>query len=163
METVSLPTRLRPYHDFEASLAGDDSIHKIFELQSTIVRDDADSAKPHTSPSTDAGQTGSENSPIKTEFDLDFAYDGLESQKSHHIFNQLQVSRGVDNSENEASGEDQGILRRRRHYNSEPLFQRSGGAPNLFPAITLLTGSIGSIRHYHCPFWTASLVICSQD
>ncbi|PYI01773.1 protein dml1 [Aspergillus sclerotiicarbonarius CBS 121057] len=124
METVSLPTRLRPYHDFEASLAGDDSIHKIFELQSTIVQDDEDSAKTHTKPLDDVDEIGSERSPIKTEFDLDFTYDGLDSRKSHHIFNQLQVSRGVNNRKDESSGEDLGILRRRRHYNSEPMFQR---------------------------------------
>ncbi|KAI2917593.1 hypothetical protein CBS147320_9236 [Aspergillus niger] len=124
MESVSLPTRLRPYHDFEASLAGDDGTHKIFELQSTMVQDGEDAAKSHTKPSDDSDEKGPGSSPIKTEFDLDFTYDGLACKNSHHVFNQLQVSRGLADGGDESGGEDQGILRRKRHFNSEPMFQR---------------------------------------
>lgn len=133
MESVSLPTRLRPYHDFEASLAGDDSIHKIFELQSTIVHDGEDAAKSPTKPSDDSDEKEPGSSPIKKDFDLDFTYDGLTCQKSHHVFNQLQVSRGVADRENESGGEDQGILLRKRHFNSEPMFQRSDKPAELVP------------------------------
>lgn len=114
LETVTLPSRLRPYHDFEASLAGDDGRHNIFELQSTI------------NPEKDAPSENNDELPkAKTEFDIDFTYDG-EDNKSHHIFNQVQVLRGNE-SEHESTKPvdgDIGRLRKLRLYNSEPMLQR---------------------------------------
>ncbi|PWY90127.1 protein dml1 [Aspergillus heteromorphus CBS 117.55] len=124
LESVTLPTRLRPYHDFEASLAGDDSIHKIFELQSTIVTDEGHADQRRAKPTSDIDGEDAK-SQIQTEFDLDFTYDGIDSRKSH-IFNQLQISRGMDPREQEEpiAKEEEAMLRRKRHFNSEPMFQR---------------------------------------
>lgn len=113
LETVTLPSRLRPYHDFEASLAGDDGRHNIFELQSTI--------NPETD---DSGANDDESPKAKTEFDIDFTYDGEEG-KSPHIFNQVQVMRGdVSGQPGKSVDGDIGYLRKMRLYNSEPMLQR---------------------------------------
>lgn len=113
LETVTLPSRLRPYHDFEASLAGDDGRHNIFELQSTINPENEDT-----------GANDDEIPKAKTEFDIDFTYDG-EKGKSHHIFNQVQVLRGNDFGQStEPTGGDVGRLRKLRLYNSESMLQR---------------------------------------
>lgn len=114
LETVTLPSRLRPYHDFEASLAGDDGRHNIFELQSTI------------NPEKDALSDNNDELPkAKTEFDIDFTYDG-EDKKSHHIFNQVQVLRGneLEQESTKPVDGDTGRLRKLRLYNSEPMLQR---------------------------------------
>ena len=119
LETVTLPSRLRRYHDFEAALAGDDAMHRIFELQSTIVQGGHDSGK-----ELNEAQEGTE-SKIQTKFDIDFTYDGEESDNSH-IFNQIQVSRGItpNRVDHSTSTHDIGSVRRQRHYNSEPMLQR---------------------------------------
>lgn len=126
LETVTLPTRLRPYHDFEASLAGEDSIHKIFELQSSIFKaldDEQESSKPSRSKDS-ANTNGDESTKVQKEFDLDFSYDSLDSNKSH-IFNQLQVRRGIEDGEDGMpSMKDLSLLRKERAFNSEPNFQR---------------------------------------
>ncbi|CAI7625158.1 unnamed protein product [Penicillium pancosmium] len=112
LETVTLPSRLRPYHDFEASLAGDDGRHNIFELQSTINPENEDS-----------GANDDEIPKAKAEFDIDFTYDG-EKGKSHHIFNQVQVLRGNDLGQStEPTDGDVGHLRKLRLYNSESMLQ----------------------------------------
>ncbi|KAI9932143.1 hypothetical protein ASPWEDRAFT_59420 [Aspergillus wentii DTO 134E9] len=121
VETVTLPSRLRPYHDFEASLAGDDGIHKIFELQSSISGDEEIHAK-----GTNRGEdTGDGSSKVTTKFDLDFTYDESSSNEAH-IFNQMQVSRGFEpeQKDDSASHEDLGLSRKLRLFNSEPMHQR---------------------------------------
>ncbi|KAI9043010.1 misato family protein [Aspergillus affinis] len=120
METVTLPTRLRPYHDFEASLAGDDSIHRIFELQSSILRTVDDEKQ---SSNSKGSNEGDESSKVQKEFDLDFSYDSLDSNTSH-IFNQLKVRRGIEGTEDKIpSMKDLSLIRKERTYNSEPNFQ----------------------------------------
>lgn len=110
LETVTLPSRLRPYHDFEASLTGDDGRHNIFELQSTL--------NPQH-PSNEEESTEAE-----TEFDIDLTYDG-EDGESAHIFNQVQVWRGNEPGQAaEPTDIDIGRLRKLRLYSSEPMFQR---------------------------------------
>jgi hypothetical protein len=117
IETVTLPSRLRPYQHFEASLAGEDGTHTIFELQTSINKiNDGHNKKS----SNEEGSTKAE-----TEFDIDFAYDG-EHHQGAHIFNQVQVTRG---NEPERQGEpaderDLGHARKLRLYNSEPMLQR---------------------------------------
>jgi len=65
LETITLPSRLRPYHDFEASLAGDDGRHTIYELQCSINPQDRD----------DKSSTEEEGRPkAQSEFDIDFSY-----------------------------------------------------------------------------------------
>lgn len=126
METVTLPSRLRPYCDFESSLAGDDGIHKIFELQSSILTDNE--AQHLTKPTNGAGLSEDESSQVKTEFDVDFSYDSRYSNKSH-IFNQVQVSRGIDPEQKKndlppTEDIDLGMRRKLRLHNSQPMFQR---------------------------------------
>lgn len=127
METVTLPSRLRPYRDFESSLAGDDGIHKIFELQSSILTDEAQRTV-DSKLTNGADPSEDESSQVKTEFDVDFSYDSGDSSKSH-IFNQVQVSRGFDPEQKNNDGPptediDLGMRRKLRLHNSQPMFQR---------------------------------------
>lgn len=128
VETVTLPSRLCRYHDFEASLAGDDGTHKIFELQSTIIGKEGTRAEKLSASGKgldpQALECGSEGN-VETEFDLDFTYDDLAS-KNQHIFNQIQVVRGggFDNAGESEAIDDIGLLRRKRFYDSEPMLQR---------------------------------------
>ncbi|KAJ5901574.1 hypothetical protein N7495_002102 [Penicillium taxi] len=112
VETVTMPSRLRPYHDFESSLAGDDGRHTIFELQSTINPKDKEES-----------QTDEQTSKPETEFDIDFTYGG-EHNKTVHIFNQVQVNRGGEfGTSSESQGNDIGHLRKLRLYNSQSMLQ----------------------------------------
>jgi hypothetical protein len=119
IESVTLPSRLRPYQHFEASLAGEDGTHTIFELQSSINKntiDDGNNKEP-----------SGEDEPLKakTEFDIDFAYNG-EYSDGAHIFNQVQVTRGDEIKRSSESAEDRDIghIRKLRRYNSESMLQR---------------------------------------
>ncbi|KAJ5819130.1 hypothetical protein N7474_004721 [Penicillium riverlandense] len=128
VETVTLPSRLRPYQQFEASLAGDDGTHNIFELQSTIVQD----AGQHRSLNEDG------SSEVETKFDIDFTYGG-EDSKTPHIFNQIQVTRGSEPGNQtaslDASGSgDIGHLRKLRLYHSKPMLH-SYHTPLHFPQL----------------------------
>lgn len=115
IETVTLPSRLRPYHDFESSITGDDGTHSIFELQSII------------NPGEHGKKVAADENgkPIaQGEFDIDFTYDG-ERSKASHIFNQVQVIRGGQEEEiPDSAGEDIGRIRKLRLYTSEPMLQR---------------------------------------
>ncbi|KAL4895666.1 tubulin domain-containing protein [Aspergillus ambiguus] len=135
MESALLPTRLRPYHDFEASLAGDDGTHKIFELQSRIMLDKDDQKDGTSIPAKQAVETDSSEmgSKVQREFDLDFTYDEAANSESH-IYNQVQVWRGLDNDQKEYAPEDIGIIRRRQYHNSEPMCQ-SFSTPLRFPIL----------------------------
>lgn len=119
VESAMLPTRLRPYHDFEASLSGEDGTHKIFELQSRIVSE-KDNNGSQTGKDESSEQPGSK---VQKEFDLDFTYDERNSDQSH-IYNQVQVWRGINNNASDESPEDPGLARRRQYHNSEPMCQR---------------------------------------
>lgn len=124
VETVALPSRLRPYHDFEASLAGDDGRHNIYELQSTFNRE---------KPNDYAPKSDEEGSPkLQTKFDIDFTYDN-ENTETATIFNQVQVMRGNQTKTffQPAESGDIGHLRKVRLYNSEPMLQRYGIGPLL--------------------------------
>ncbi|KAB8274284.1 tubulin domain-containing protein [Aspergillus minisclerotigenes] len=137
MESVTLPTRLRQFHDFESSLAGDDGTHKIFELQSSVTADDGANKQhlPVKGPltETNASEQGAAKSQAK--FELDFTYDGRGSSNSH-IFNQLQVWRGtnLDQDKGSVAQEDIGLSRKQRYYNSAPMFQ-SFHTPLAFPIL----------------------------
>ncbi|OGM43673.1 protein dml1 [Aspergillus bombycis] len=137
MESVTLPTRLRQFYDFESSLAGDDGTHKIFELQSSVTSDNGTNEQhlPVKGPLTET--SASEQGAVKSqaEFELDFTYDGHGSSNSH-IFNQLQVWRGAkpDQGNESVPREDLGLSRKQRYYNSAPMFQ-SFHAPIAFPIL----------------------------
>lgn len=116
IETVTLPSRLKPYQHFEASLAGEDGTHTIFELQSSINKvNDGHTKEP--SNEEDAAEP-------EIEFDIDFTYDG--EYKGAHIFNQVQVSRGdeAESASESADPRDIGHLRRLRLHNSKAMLQR---------------------------------------
>lgn len=117
LETVTLPSRLRPYHDFEASLAGDDGTHNIFELQSTINQDVLGRKKQLSE--------NENSSKAETDFDIDFTYN-VDEIKPAHIFNQVQVTRGNELGQDAVSTDDGDIgrLRKLRLLNSEPMLQR---------------------------------------
>jgi hypothetical protein len=117
VETITLPSRLRPYHDFEASLAGDDGRHNIYELQSTLNPEEQN----ENAPTSDA--EGS--SKPQTKFDIDFTYDN-QGTETATIFNQVQVMRGSEPKTSTQSPEsgDIGHVRKLRLYNSEPMLQR---------------------------------------
>jgi hypothetical protein len=124
MESVTLPTRLRPYQPFESLLAGDDSIRRIFELQASLTspKETNDTPKPARASKVQSSEPGS--SKVKTKFDLDFTYDSPDSDESH-LFNQLQVLRGDEPEEDDTSPEgDLGMVRKMRLYNSETMFHR---------------------------------------
>lgn len=115
LETVTMPSRLRPYHDFEASLTGADGTHTIFELQTSF------------NPGEDGRELATKedgSAQTESEFDIDFTYDG-EGSKTSHIFNQVQVMRGSEQQQSsEPAKEDIGRVRKLRSYNSDPMLQR---------------------------------------
>lgn len=114
VETVTLPSRLRPYHDFESSLTGEDGTHTIFELQTSINPGEYGKKAP---------TNDTEKASPESELDIDFTYDG-ESSEASHIFNQVQVIRGSQDEEApDSTGEDIGRLRKLRLYNLEPMLQ----------------------------------------
>ena len=129
MESVTLPTRLRPYQNFESLLAGNDSVRRIFELQASILppEDQKTPRQNSTRQSNQIESSGPDSSKIKTEFDLDFSYESPSSNSSH-IFNQLQVYRGAEpddeDEEEQPLEEDLGIIRKMRLCNSQPMFHR---------------------------------------
>ena len=141
LETVTLPSRLRPYHHFEASLAGEDGRHTIFELQSTI--------NPKNTKDKDSAE--GELPKAETEFDIDFTYGDIDSQNAH-IFNQVQVTRGDEPGKAEESSEDDlGRLRKLRLYNSEAMLQRYFGSSKSMSQLNILTAThIVIILHFDC-------------
>ncbi|GAQ10457.1 protein dml1 [Aspergillus lentulus] len=148
METVTLPTRLRSYTDFETSLAGEDGTHRIFELQSKILPEDVSNHKrPVQSPEDRRTQASrGESSKVRTEFDLDFSYDDPNSGESH-IFNQVQVGRGYSpEKEVPESREDLGLKRKERFYNSEPMLE-SFYIPLAFPILDSSPRNMFSVEH----------------
>ena len=120
VETVTLPSRLRSYYDFEASLTGGDSTRRIFELQSSLLPDSHAAGLHHNEEAAEE-----ESSKTQTEFDLDFSHDGPTAElENSHIFNQVQVIRGVDHSQGGEPSADAGLMRKQRLYNSEPMLHR---------------------------------------
>lgn len=125
METVTIPSRLRRYQDFEASLAGMDDNRKIFELESVLLNNERSS----TERVFDQGNSHNEtqtlqddlSEEIETRFDLDFAYDDPAGQ-NQHVFNQIQVVRGLDYNKEDTKSARHGTYD--RFYNSEQALQR---------------------------------------
>lgn len=115
LETVTMPSRLRSYHDFEASLTGADGTHTIFELQTSF------------NPGEDGKRLATKedgSAQAESEFDIDFTYDG-EGSKTPYIFNQVQVMRGSEQQQSsEPATEDIGRVRKLRLYHSDSMLQR---------------------------------------
>lgn len=98
IETVSLPTRLRRYEDFESSLTSVDSTRNIFKLQSAILPEEA--VKNDGEQSTAEDEDG-EDIIQDTMFDIDFTNEPASSTKPH-IFSQVRVSRGWEDDAEQA-------------------------------------------------------------
>ncbi|KAL1963648.1 hypothetical protein VTN77DRAFT_7969 [Rasamsonia byssochlamydoides] len=124
VETVTLPTRLRPYRDFEASLAGQSGgTQKIFELHSTIVTEQSQAPEkraPWATAKVDKPKTETE---AKTDFDINLTYDDV-APKDLTVFSQIQILRGRKPDDEQPPAEDLGLLRRKRLYDSEPMVER---------------------------------------
>lgn len=100
VETISLPTRLRRYEDFESSLMSVDSTRNIFRLQSSILSEKP--AKNDQVQSTEEEENGEEMIEDTT-FDIDFATnDPPGPKKKPHIFSQVRVSRGWEDESEQA-------------------------------------------------------------
>jgi hypothetical protein len=129
VETVTLPSRLRPYRDFEASLAGQSAgSQNIFELQSSVVSRQSivstqshapDRRAPWDTADEDKQQTVME---AKTDFDINLSYHDI-TPKDSTVFNQIQIFRDRE-PDDEQPPEDRGLTRKRRLYESEPMVER---------------------------------------
>jgi hypothetical protein len=121
LETVTLPARLRPYRDFETTLAGESGgTHKIFELQSTVGS--------HNSPILTRGEgqsTADTDVEAKMNFDISFSNHSASSE-SVHVFSQMQVIRGVvpESAESEQSTDEPGLIRKSRTLTSQPIVEK---------------------------------------
>lgn len=121
VETVTLPARLRPYRDFEASLAGQSGgTHKIFELQSSIISQTPEKHAPWVTPNQNKQETEVE---AKTDFDINFTYDDL-STDNLTVFNQVQILRGREPDSEQPPAEDLGLIRKQRLFGSQPMVER---------------------------------------
>ncbi|OJJ45581.1 hypothetical protein ASPZODRAFT_133421 [Penicilliopsis zonata CBS 506.65] len=151
IESITLPSRLRQYYDIESSLAGDDDMRRIFELQSSIIQDGSGKG---TGVSTD--RTRDESISVEkrgtlrkaeSQFDIDFTYDNFKG-KEIHVFNQIEVTRGISGKDRDESNcnEDQGFARKQRFYDSEPALQRFN-VPLPFPILDSFPGHILPTSH----------------
>lgn len=121
VETVTLPSRLRPYRDFEASLAGQSGgTHKIFELQSSIISQVPENRAPWVTTNENKQETEAE---AKTDFDINLTYDDLTTENLT-VFNQVQVLRGREPDSEQPPAEDLGLIRKQRLFDSQPMVER---------------------------------------
>lgn len=125
IESATLPSRLRQYHDIEAALAGDDGTHRIFELKASIVPEASEN--PAGSSRTEAETAGSlsEDDGIdeNAKFDINFSY--IDPAGRHHTFNEIQVARGFEFARaDEPWLENSTLARRQRLFNSQSTLQR---------------------------------------
>jgi hypothetical protein len=123
VESVTLPSRLRPYRDFEASLAGHTGgTQTIFELQSSILHRDQDKRASGITPRKDKKSTNEE---AKTDFDLNFTFESSTPGKET-MFTQVQVFRGdeSDSKDEEVLIDDVGLSRKMQLSASKPAVER---------------------------------------
>lgn len=125
IETVTLPSRLRTYRDFETSLLGHrGGSQTIFELQSSVVTPDAGDKRPPWATKKDTPQKSDDEA--KLDFDVNFTIPQSMADDTA-IFTQVQVFRGEEHQavETESSGdEDIGLTRKLRLYASKPAVER---------------------------------------
>lgn len=126
VETVTLPSRLRGYHDLEAALAGDSGVRKIFELQSSVIPDKASRPEQPLGPEKPGPkkEVKEEDEP-EAEFDLNFT-DNERTGNKPHIFNQVEVLRGLEPEKKDEPwfAEDPGLARKRRRLELGSIFER---------------------------------------
>jgi hypothetical protein len=125
IESATLPSRLRQYHDIEAALAGDDGTHKIFELKASIVPEDSET--PVASSGANTGTSGvmveDDETDTETKFDMNFSYS--EPIGKHITFNEIQIARGFEFAKRDEPWLENSILaRRQRVFNSQSILQK---------------------------------------
>lgn len=124
LETVTLPSRLRPYRNFEIALTEESGgKHKIFELQSTAYSHDWHYSANGISKGIQ--KTSGTDIEAMTDFDINFSNDSTSSETAH-IFSQMQVIRGLlpEPAVKQQSTDEQGHLRKFRSLNSQPIVER---------------------------------------
>ncbi|KAJ9264347.1 hypothetical protein DTO212C5_7182 [Paecilomyces variotii] len=125
IESATLPSRLRQYHDIEAALAGDDGTHRIFELKASIVPEASEN--PAGSSRTEAETAGSlsEDDGIDENAKFDINFSCIDPAGRHHTFNEIQVARGFEFARaDEPWLENSTLARRQRLFNSQSTLQR---------------------------------------
>ncbi|KAK2762095.1 mtDNA inheritance, partitioning of the mitochondrial organelle [Arachnomyces sp. PD_36] len=151
VETISLPTRLGRYEDFESSLAHVDSTRNIFKLQSTILPE-----KPANKDQAKETEEDEDETIQDDMFDIDFMADGTSNGKKPYTFSQIRVSRGwEDDSKAWDPTKDPSLSQRRQQRRTQHLvhtYHTSLGLPvldsfpgNLFPH-TVQDSPTASIR-----------------
>lgn len=125
MESATLPSRLRQYHDIEAALAGNDGTHKIFELKASIIPEDSET--PVAPSGANTGTSGvmveGEETDTETKFDINFSC--RESTKKYCTFNEVRIARGFEFTKQEEPWlENSTLARRQRLFNSQTTLQR---------------------------------------
>ncbi|KAL2220892.1 tubulin domain-containing protein [Thermoascus aurantiacus ATCC 26904] len=136
VETVTLPSRLRGYHDLEAALAGDSGVRKIFELQSSVIPDkDSRPEQPLGPEKPGPKKEVKEEDEPEAEFDLNLT-DNERTGNKPHIFNQVEVLRGLEPEKKDEPwfAEDPGLARKRRRLELGSIFERFH-TPLRFPII----------------------------
>lgn len=125
VETITLPARLRGYHDVEAALAGNGGVYKVFELQSSVIPDkESRSEQSFGLENLGLNKKVKEEDELETEFDLNFTYNDRTGET--HIFNQVEVVRGLEPEKKEEPlfAEDPGLARKRRLFESGSIYER---------------------------------------
>jgi len=136
VESVTLPTRLRPYEGLDTWLPGEGGPHKIFHLQATIPFNKDSTSNSSMEYKKDASiAEGEENSDLDERlvrgFELDFTPPSAPSTRKIHVFSQVLVTRDSGRYSSEArrlsgSGFDRS---KRRVTDSRPMVQRCGSIP----------------------------------
>ncbi|KAH8698882.1 putative mtDNA inheritance protein Dml1 [Talaromyces proteolyticus] len=124
VETVTLPARLRPHHDFESSLMGHSGgTQTIFELQSSMIRRDSNKRPRWVTYEDDLSGLDED---VKLDFDLNFTIPKAMTDGTT-VFTQAQVFRGrKEEFAHDATSavEDIGLARKMRFYTSKPALKR---------------------------------------
>ncbi|OKL56068.1 Protein dml1 [Talaromyces atroroseus] len=127
VETVTIPSRLRTYRDFEASLMGHrGGSQTIFELQSSVIP--LDTVENRSPWATSEHSTHESADEAKLNFDLNFTVPQPLADDTT-VFTQVQVFRGEEQGPNATNTdslhvEDIGLSRKLRLYASKPAVER---------------------------------------
>jgi Tubulin domain len=126
VETVTVPSRLRSYRNFEASLMGHrGGSQTIFELQSSVIPLDAGENRPSWAIKGHATHESADEA--KLDFDLNFTMPEPPADDTT-TFTQVQVFRGEEKEpaakDDSLHAVDIGLSRKLRLYASKPAVER---------------------------------------
>jgi hypothetical protein len=98
VESVTLPTRLRPYEGLETWIPGEGGIHKIFNLQATIPfaeNSEPDSSMTHKKDGlvSDGKENSDLDEGLLNGFEFDFTPPSARRARKTHVFSQVLVTR----------------------------------------------------------------------